>query len=149
MELRNIIESLSKTSERVFDAAQEFRRGDETLPPIYHVVTRENDLVMIEPPHPDKHVAAEMMREWFAESKPQLYVFIAEAWVTTITPTATSRREVVSYFGEDSNGRTMSASRDIVRTGDRASLGPLQFHNDITLGGAMTGLLPPSTATRH
>lgn len=147
MMLREMIEHLSSVAERIFNHLQQ-SHSDETLLPIYHVLTRDNELLIIEAPHPDKHIAVEMMRDYFAEKNPLLYVFTAEAWITEIMPTSITRREVVMFSGEDTNG-FVSAKREIIRTGGGAVLGPLQFDDDITqTSGRMVGLLP-CTATRH
>jgi hypothetical protein len=112
------------------------------------------------PPAPNKDVAYQMMRWFFAEEDVVAYVCMTEGWVlegddpkikNEVMRLGRIRdhplaREVVAFQGEDDTG-VYVATRDIIRPSKRkAKLGPLHYRirpGDPGHGeGCMFGLLP-------
>lgn len=128
--------------------------------PMYHIVTGSGRELMVEPPtDDDKDFAVMMVRKTFAQLGVKRSLFVTEAWIAQAKagPEAESvaahmrdkslkdlpgRKEVIMYSVEDEYEGALFAVREIIRDGDKATLGPLQITKYDVGDGLLLGLLP-------
>lgn len=125
--------------------------------PLYHMTDKDgNEHVIPAPPLP-KDLVVMLVRDMLKTMGATRVVMIDEAWVISggaeveglveehgsveHTP---GRIEVVIYAAEDETEGSIMASRQILRDGDEATLGPLEFtsRERDQQSGRMVGLLP-------
>jgi len=131
------------------------------LRPVYHLIKRDGESVVMGAPHPNKDLAVAMLKAYMQINDIVRYVMMSEAWVAkmgnvteaeaeAVKHTAATkgladhpgREEVLHFIGEDAEG-VVQASRDIIRPANgKPTLGPLRMYQSSHAEGRMIGLLP-------
>jgi hypothetical protein len=128
--------------------------------PFWHVVTAHDEQMIVPPMSDDKDEATALMRVLLEVVDAKLCMFVTEAWqIEVATEEAIpstdyqrsqhpSRKEVVMFQVEDSNGE-ITGHRDIIRDNKgKPRLGPLQIERYQMSRGRMVGMLPTPRGER-
>lgn len=135
----------------VAEASADTFREDGEVRPLYHVVTKEGNLMVIPPPPLRKEVSIALMRTLMEASSVVAYVFVDEAWALAASmdeelPDSLEnhprRREVIYVTGEDENGQLFAEMEILRPKKGKPTLGPLKMiEHSGSIEGRMVGLL--------
>lgn len=144
--LRQYLEEVAELGTQLFE-----RNGH--LRPAYAITTPHTSRGIVPaPPTDDKDFAAALMRKLLEDMGATRVVFMDECWIVRVgakdeVPTGSlehvpGRQEALLFSGEDETEGFLLARREIIRDGDKATLGPLEIDTPPMLEGRMVGLLP-------
>jgi hypothetical protein len=154
-------ETLKQFAERAADGAARIFAALGEMPAMYHAIDgRGRDLLIGEPPCDNRDQAVALVRELLATVEASRVCFMNEAWtVHAMTKQAADnivgkvadhpdRVEVLMVAAEDAREPALFGHRRIIRNGDSAELGPLEWFDMNNAEGRMIGLLPPPPGQR-
>jgi len=156
--LRQFVEYVARRAEYLF-------KKQGALSPMYHAIDAEGNNYVLPGPPGTKDQAVAQVRSFLKACRAVRVAFIDEAWVIDAETSPgvdvekiyreadsirnhPARIEVVIVSGEDANEGLLMATREIIRHGNKATLGKLKFMEGGQSEGRMVGLLPAS-GSRH
>jgi len=158
--------SLRKFVEYVASRAEYLFKKQGQLSPMYHAIDADGNNYVLAGPPGTKDEAVAQVRTFLKACGAVRVAFIDEAWILDQEASRDvdidkiyregksisshpNRIEAVMISAEDSNEGVMMATREIIRHGNKAVLGKLNFMpSGGQLEGRMVGLLP-SSGTKH
>lgn len=156
MTLREFIESISVNAETIF------KESGQMLP-MYHAINGEGEAFVFPAPPFPKAEAVPIVRTILKVIEATRVAFISEAWMLDARVGSVDvdkvmregiednpdRIEVIMISVEDNNEGLLMAMRRIIRDGDKATLGDLDFMPATNAEGRMVGLLPRESGALH
>jgi hypothetical protein len=126
--------------------------------PFWHVITAQDEHMIVPSMSDDKDEAAAMMRALLEVVDAKICLFVAEAWQieiqageaipSTYRQSHPSRKEVVIFQAEDIDGE-ITGHRDIMRDAKgKPTLGSLEIERPQISSGRLVGMLPARRGER-